>query len=126
MTYPRINAVLITFDPRSDILLTASKYKAIEGVKNARPDASLGDGSGIQALWSDDKWHVVFRKAWGDCPSGCIHSELHYFIEHGVNVVRVNHEDAAAIPQFAEVLAAHGWRQRGAGTGSDDSSADPG
>ena len=126
MTYPGINAILIAFDRRNDILFTALKYEAIEGVKSARPDAVLGDGSGIQAQWSNDKWYVVFRKAWGDCPAGCIHSELHYFIEHGVNVERLYHEDAEAIPEFAEVLAAHGWRQRGAGTGFDEGLVDPG
>ncbi len=118
MAYPRINTILISFDPRNDLVRTALQYEAREGVKNARPDAPVGDGSGIHALWSDDKWYLVFRKAWGDCPSGCIHSELHYFIEHSLKVSRVSHEDAAAIPEFAEILAAHGWTQRGAGAHS--------
>ena len=68
---------------------------------------------------------MVFRKAWGDCLAGCIYSELHYFIEHGFNVLRVSHEDAATIPEFAEILAAQSWMQRGPGARSDEGSADP-
>ncbi len=120
MVYQRSNAIVISFDPSNDIVSTALKYAAIEGVRHGQPEALLGDGSGIQALWSDDKWYVVFRKAWGDCPSGCINSELHYFIEQGVNVERVSHEDAVAVPEFAEILAAHGWTRRGPEVRADE------
>ena len=25
------------------------------------------------------RWYFVFRRAWGDCPSGCIDQELFFF-----------------------------------------------
>ena len=114
-TFPRFNTILLGIEPRNDPLRTALKYETIEGVKSARPEARIGDSSDIQALRSDGKWHVVFRKAWGDCPSGCIHSELHYFVEYGLNVSRIDHANAAAMPEFVEILAARGWTRRHAG-----------
>ena len=42
---------------------------------------ALGDGSDIEAAWVDSAWYLVFREAWGDCPSGCLYWALHYFIE---------------------------------------------
>ena len=36
------------------------------------------DGSDIAMHKTSGNWHVVMRKAWGDCPSGCIHEETHF------------------------------------------------
>ena len=39
------------------------------------PMRTWGDGSDIEASKSGDAWHIVIRKAWGDCPAGCILQE---------------------------------------------------
>ena len=49
---------------------------------------ALGDGSDIEAAWVDGAWYLVFREAWGDCPSGCLYWALHYFIEREGEVER--------------------------------------
>lgn len=105
-------SIVIRFDPRRNIHLTGASYENIRGVKYARPDSSIGDGPDIQALRSAGKWYMVFRKAWGDCPSGCLFSELYFFIEHNGDVKRVGPERAAVMAEFAEILADRVWRQR--------------
>ncbi len=66
-------------DERVDVIGAAFAYFTIEGVDNARPEWAVGDGPDIDAAKVQGTWHVVFRDAWGDCPAGCIHSELSFF-----------------------------------------------
>ena len=115
----RLKTIYIYLDPRTDVLFAALEYNKTAGVDSARPSYPRGDGSGIQALWSHGQWYVVFREAWGDCPSGCIYSELHYFVVHRDDALRVHHRDAVAIPEFVEILAALRWRRRGQAAHSD-------
>ena len=104
--------IVIRFDPREHVYSAGASYEKIEGVIYARPNSMLGDGSDIEVLWSEGKWYAVFRRAWGDCPSGCIFSELYFFIEHEGKVERIDPQRAGEIKEFAEVLAKRGWRQR--------------
>ena len=105
-------AIEITFDPREHVYSAGASYERIEGVIYARPNSMLGDGSDIEVLWSEGKWYAVFRRAWGDCPSGCIFSELYFFVEHEGEVKRIDLGRAAEIGEFAEILAKRGWTQR--------------
>ncbi len=105
-------AIVIRFHPRERIHSAAISYHVIEGIIYASPEFVLGDGSDIEVLWSDGKWYVVFRKAWGDCPSGCIFSEIQFFVEHGGEVERIAPERAEDIEEFARILAERGWMQR--------------
>ncbi len=107
-----VSAVVIRFHPREHIHSASISYQGIEGVIYARPDFVLGDGSDIEVLWSDGKWYAVFRKAWGDCPSGCIFSEIQFFVEHEGEVERIAPERAEEIEGFARILAERGWMQR--------------
>ena len=104
--------IVIRFDPREHIYSAGASYERIEEVIYARPNSMLGDGSDIEVLWSEGKWYAVFRKAWGDCPSGCIFSELYFFIEHEGKVKRIDPQRAGEIEEFAGILAERGWRQR--------------
>ncbi len=61
------------------------------------PDAQMGDGPGIQALHADGDWFLVFRDAWGDCPSGCLFSELHFFVADENRIARIDSEDAPRV-----------------------------
>jgi len=105
-------AIAIRFDPREHVYSAAASYEKIKGIIYAQPEFILGDGSDIEVRWSDGKWYVVFRKAWGDCPSGCIFSEHHFFIEYQGEVERINPERATGIEEFAQVLAERGWVRR--------------
>ncbi len=107
-----VRIIVIKFDPDENVHSASVSYEDVEGVIFAEPDIVLGDGSNIEMLWSDGKWYVVFRKAWGDCPSGCIFSELYFFVEHEGDVKRIDLERAAEIEEFAKILAVHGWMQR--------------
>ena len=81
---------MIGFDPREHVYFAGASYEKIEGVIYARPEPMLGGGSDIEVLWSEGKWYAVFRRAWGDCPSGCIFSELSFFVEHKGDVKRID------------------------------------
>ena len=105
-------AIVIRFHPRECVHSATISYHGIEGIIYASPEFILGDDSDIEVLWSDGKWYAVFRRAWGDCPSGCIFSELHFFVEHEGDVKRIDPERAAEIEGFARILAERGWMQR--------------
>ena len=112
LSFEYARGLVIRFDPREHLPSAAISYKEIEGVISARPDFVLGDGSDIEMMRSGGKWYVVFRKAWGDCPAGCLFSELHFFVEHKGKVKRTDPERAADIEEFAQILAERGWMQR--------------
>ena len=53
---------------------------------------------------------MVFRKAWGDCPAGCISQGLSFFEVAGERLTRYEPAQARAMAPFAELLALRGWR----------------
>ncbi len=105
-------AVVIGFDPNEDVRSASVSYGKIEGVVSAEPDFMLGGGSDIEMLRSGGGWYAVFRRAWGDCPSGCIFSELHFFVERQGVIERIDPERAAGIEEFARVLSERRWTHR--------------
>ena len=100
------------FDPNRDMPDIAAQYAALEGVVAAMPDVLLGDGPGIQALRSDSAWFLVFRDAWGDCPSGCMFSKLHFYVADERRIARIDRSGAVRMEEFSAILAARGWRLR--------------
>ena len=64
-----MSAILVRFDPLRDVERAALAYAGLEGVTHVEPNFAHGDGSDIDAAWVDGAWHLVFLKAWGDCPS---------------------------------------------------------
>ena len=97
-------------DERVDVMEAAYWYSTIDGVDYARPDWAVGDGPDIDAAWVQGTWHVVFRNAWGDCPSGCIYRELSFFTVTDARVARVEPAEARAMEPFASLLADTRWR----------------
>ena len=73
-------------------------------------DAALGDGPDIEAAKADGRWHVVFRRAWGDCPSGCIDQELSFFTVTDGEARRIEPAQARGMDAFATLIAKRGWR----------------
>ena len=97
-------------DERVDVMEAAFAYFMIDGVAYARPEWAVGDGPDIDAAKVQGTWHVVFRNAWGDCPAGCIHSELSFFTVADGEVRRIEPAKARAMDPFATLLADRGWR----------------
>ena len=83
------STVVLRFDPHRNVLAAARAYASLEGVRDAAPNFALGDGPDIDARWIDGTWYLEFRRAWGDCPSGCIFSELHTITERDGVVRRI-------------------------------------
>ena len=98
------------FDPDADERRAAQKYEALQGVSSASIDGMVGDSSDVDALWDGKRWHIVFRKAWGDCPAGCIYSELSFFIGDSGGVAAVDPILASDMPGFREIVHRRGWR----------------
>ena len=107
-----MSAVLAHFDPHLDVLLASLAYESLDGVSSAEPNFFVGDGSNIGARWVVGTWHLVFRRAWGDCPSGCLYSELHLFTERKGAVERVGAERSARWAPFARILLERQWDHR--------------
>lgn len=108
--FPSLGSVALHLDERANIVAALRAYLAIDGVAYAEPDAWLVDGPDIEAAKVRDTWHVVFRKAWGDCPAGCIFKVLSFFTVADGVVERVETAQARAMDPFAALLANRGWR----------------
>ena len=108
--YPSLGAVSLHLGERVNIEAAIGAYEAIDGVAYAEPDAALGDGSDIEAAGSKGTWLVAFRRAWGDCPSGCIDQEISFFAVAGDRATRIEPAQARSMAGFATLLANRGWR----------------
>ena len=97
-------------DERVDVMEAVLAYFMIDGVDYARPEWAAGDSPDIDATKVRDTWHFVFRNAWGDCPAGCIHSELSFFTVADGEARRIEPAEARAMDPFATLLADRGWR----------------
>ena len=102
--FPFSGIVTFYFDEYLNVDAAARAYATVEGVEFAEPDAWLGDGSDIAVKKSQGRWYVVFRRAWGDCPAGCIDEELFFFIVEGTDVERVAPAQAMGIAEFRDLI----------------------
>ena len=88
--WPASGAIFLRFADRANPRAAVEAYAAIAGVADARLVRRRIDGSDIAMHKTSGNWHVVMRKAWGDCPSGCIHEETHFFAVGGGHVERID------------------------------------
>lgn len=109
--WPTLDIIVLHFAELANPRAAMAAYLAIAGVAYAEPDRLLTDGSDIALSIRDGVWHVVMRKAWGDCPAGCIHEERHFFTVRNGNVDRLDEETALDMPEFRflNALAGSGW-----------------
>ena len=107
--YPALRIVALETGAGVNIDAARRAYLAIDGVAFAEADARLGDGSDIETARSAGIWHVVFRRAWGDCPSGCMHAEFFFFTVDGADVRALESRSARDMNVFAAILARRGW-----------------
>ncbi len=107
---PSLSTVIMHVSNLANLRVAREAYAATEGVRHASLDERLGDGPDIVATNPDGAWYVAMRNAWGDCPSGCIHSETFFFIVKRGHLERVERSDAENIPQFRTVIRALEWK----------------
>lgn len=104
-----VGAALLEFSKYVHLEAAARAYLEIPGVRFAHPDAQLGDGPDIEVVRVQETWYVIVRKAWGDCPSGCLHEELFFFIVENDVARRVEAAEAMQEPAFAKLAAIRDW-----------------
>ncbi len=109
--WPASAAVYLRFPDQVNPRAAVEAYAAIAGVAEARFEQRRIDGSDIAVRRANGTWHVVMRKAWGDCPSGCIHKETHFFAVGSGHVERIDGKIAREMPVFwtIEGIARLGW-----------------
>ncbi|MCY3825091.1 MAG: hypothetical protein OXG62_14630 [Nitrospinae bacterium] len=108
--YRHISVLVMHLSGRANIEAARRAYMKVAGVEYAEPDSFLGDGSDIEAMKSGDVWHIVVRKAWGDCPAGCIYKKLFYFTVKDGDVERIEPARAMESPHFRKILETRNWR----------------
>jgi len=69
----------------------------------------FGDGPDIDAVKSQGTWYVAVRRAWGDCPAGCIFQEIFFFTVTGSDVERIARAQAMDMILFVDLLKNTGW-----------------
>ena len=108
--FRRTGVLFMRLSERANVQAARRAYMAIAGVEYAEADAHLGDGSDIEASKSGDAWHIVVRKAWGDCPSGCIYKKMFFFTVRGEKIERIEPARARGTFKFKILLMMRGWR----------------
>ena len=71
--------VLLIFQRRLHPWRLAKLYEDLPGVWTVSPNHIIGDWSNVYARQTWEGMTYLFRRGWGDCPSGCIYSEYWYF-----------------------------------------------
>ena len=108
--FRRTGVLLMHLSERLNIAAARRAYLQIAGIEYAESDAHLGDGSDIEASKSGDAWHIVIRKAWGDCPAGCIYKKMFFFTVRGKKIERIEPSKATGMPEFRKLLSMRRWR----------------
>ena len=106
-TFDSIGSVIFCFREGLNIPVAIEAYSTVSGIQYVEPDVFLSDGSDIETLKVNENWFFVFRNAWGDCPSGCIHQEFYFFVVMDGVVRQV---DSAASP-FRKLMSDRSWRE---------------
>lgn len=106
---PLIASVIMHFSARANLHAARQAYLAVDGVVGAELDAYLGDGPDIAVTKASGRWFVMMRKAWGDCPSGCLHSETSFFVVDHKQVERVDRQRAEGMAGFRSAVPPGDW-----------------
>ena len=108
--FRRTGVLLMRLSERANVQAARRAYLKIAGIEYAESDAHLGDGSDIEASKSGDAWHIVVRKAWGDCPSGCIYKKMFFFTVRDEKIERIEPSKATGMPEFRKLIETRKWR----------------
>ncbi len=101
--------VVFYFNEYLNVAAAAGMYAAMEGIEYAESNAYVGDGSDIDAVKTEGRWYVIARRAWGDCPAGCINEVLDFFIVNGDDVERIERAQAMDRAEFRNLVISRGW-----------------
>ncbi|MCP4706450.1 MAG: hypothetical protein GY865_17770 [candidate division Zixibacteria bacterium] len=73
--------VSIFFEGRLNYFMVAEEYAKLPGVRYASFGLYFGGDRSTTHPWVDSTGNISFlvRKAWGDCPAGCLESHYFYF-----------------------------------------------
>ena len=104
-----INIGTFYFDESLNVGEAIRAYEMVEGVEFAEANSLFGDGPDIDAVKSQGTWHVAVRRAWGDCPAGCIFKEIFFFTVKGSDVERIERAQAMDMIPFVDLLKNTGW-----------------
>ena len=74
-------------------------YVTVASVEYAQPNHRYGDGSTIYPSFSENGITYLFREAWGDCPSGCIHERFWCFKAKGFDIEYIGYWDPDSEPE---------------------------
>ena len=108
-TFRFSGTVVFYFNEYLNVAAATRAYAALAGIRYAEPNGYVGDGSDIDAVESEGRWYVVVRRAWGDCPAGCINGVLDFFIVNGDGVERVERTQAMGRAEFRDLVMSRGW-----------------
>lgn len=107
--FRRFQTVTFFFNEYLNVPAAAAAYGMLEGIEYAEPNAYVGDGPDLNALESEGRWYMVARRAWGDCPAGCIDEELLFLIVDDTAVEMIDSEGALDIAEFEELVTSRVW-----------------
>jgi hypothetical protein len=79
--------ISLYFEGRLNPERLAELYLTRPSVVYAEPNGVVGDFSNIYAWISQEGMTYLFRKGWGDCPSGCIY-RLYWYFEVAASVIK--------------------------------------
>ena len=108
---PLFASVIMHFSEHANLLAARQAYLAVDGVVGAEFDTYLGDGPDIAAAKASGRWFVMMRKAWGDCPSGCLHSATSFFVVNHTHVEQVDRARAEGMVEFRGAVPPGEWPQ---------------
>ena len=97
--------IIFCYGPELNVVAAAVAYSRLDGVRYAEPETRLGDGPDLEAARVNGDWYLVFRNAWGDCPSGCIKEQFTFFVIAGGSVTQADSGEAP----FRLLMAARRW-----------------
>ena len=101
---PLFASVIMHLSERANLHAARQAYLAVDGVVGVELDAYLGDGPDIAVTRQSGRWFVMIRNAWGDCPSGCLHSETSFFVVNRDHVERLDRERAEDMAEFRKAV----------------------
>lgn len=107
--FRRFQTVTFFYSEYLNVPAAAAAYGMLEGIEYAEPNAYVGDGPDLNALESEGRWYMVARRAWGDCPAGCIDEELLFLIVDDTAVEMIDSEGALDIAEFEELVTSRVW-----------------
>ena len=93
--------------------IASTVYKERFPTGNMYDYLPMGDkSSDIEMMISERVWYLVFLKAWGGCPVGCLFREFFFFTVRGDEVERIEPERAKGMNEFVKILGRGGMRNR--------------